>query len=61
MSNALVEIEDKPKHRTAFIDWQMPFYGNGFVDLTFLLYYGVHIEEFTKNPNLYEDAFSYYM
>lgn len=31
------------------------------MDLTFLLYYGVHIDEFEKNPNIFEETFAMYL
>ena len=57
-------VEQSPttdkKRRTAFIDHESYFIGNGFVDLTFLLLYGTDLREYDQNPNLFMDCFEFY-
>ena len=56
-------VETKPtsgKRRTAFIDWESYFMGNGLVDLAFLLLYGIDINEYAINKDFYAEAFEFY-
>jgi len=46
--------------KVCFIDWQTYFIGNGMVDLSFLLFYGVHIEEFEKDHEFEDKAVRFY-
>lgn len=48
------------KRRSAFIDWQSYFLGNGLIDLSLLLLYGVSVPVYKEYPNLYEDSLKYY-
>lgn len=60
--NVMVEqnLQEGSQRRTAFIDWESYFVGNGFVDLTFIILYGTDIQEFKKNPSLFNDSFEFY-
>lgn len=57
----MVEKEPSLELRTAFIDWESYFIGNGFVDLTFLILYGVEIKEFNTCPDLFEKCLDFYL
>ncbi|TNV72976.1 hypothetical protein FGO68_gene11030 [Halteria grandinella] len=60
--NVMVERspQDECKTRTAFIDWESYFMGNGLVDLAFIVLYGTEIGEFGKRKNIYDEAFEFY-
>ena len=58
----MVELESSKegKLRSAFIDWQSFFSGNGLIDLVFLILYGVRVPVIQDNPNLFEGCFEFY-
>lgn len=54
------EDENSQRCSVGFIDWQSYFLGNGFVDLSFFLLYGVDHALFQTHPDLYKSAFDFY-
>jgi thiamine kinase-like enzyme len=49
------------KQRTAFIDWQSYFIGNGFIDISFIILYGTDITVFKQNSSLWDEALIFTM